>query len=339
MQLKYAKTLYLQASAATRASLAEKNLTPEKCIELERIKKVERWMELRNVENMTVVDAAAAVDEPSSNLYRWQKDPKVYSTRPKTFRQSKRTPELIKAVREVREENMTWGPEKVGTRVIEDGFETSVSTVGRILSDLIRDGLIVAYDHLISGRRTRKKRKNPRPHAIRLPKGLKPKTPGEIIEIDTVHTELPDGTKVYHMNGICPVSRYCWGDVYNSPSAKNASDFLRGMLDKTPFKIQSIQTDQGSEFRAEFETACKDLGLPLYVLPRKSPELNAHVERVNRTWQEDFYYCWELENHTLEMVKRLVEVYADHYNSERYHKSLGLLTPRAYLKKHWNIEY
>ena len=48
MQLKYAKTLYLQASAARRASLAEKNLTPEKCIELERIKKVERWVALMN---------------------------------------------------------------------------------------------------------------------------------------------------------------------------------------------------------------------------------------------------------------------------------------------------
>ncbi len=79
--------------------------------------------------------------------------------------------------------------------------------------------------------------------------------------MDTVHVELPDGTKLYHIIAICPVSRVCYGKAFTSASAKNASIFLKNMIDYMPFKVQAIQTDQGSEFRVEFETTCKDLGL------------------------------------------------------------------------------
>ena len=123
--------------------------------------------------------------------------------------------------------------------------------------------------------------------------------------------------------------------VMSSRVQKNASIFLKNMIDYLPFKFQAIQSDQGSEFRGEFETTCKDVGLTLCNLPRKSPNLNAHVERLKRTWREDLNNCWEFSSLTLEMIKRNIESYTDHYNSERFHKSLDLLTPLAYLKKYW----
>ena len=337
MQLKYIKPLVLQVCAAVRAQLAEAGTTPEKEMELERIAKVETWMELREEAGMTVKAAAKRVDEPPSNLYRWQKDPSVKSTRPHNLRKSKISHELVEAVLKIRRAQKTWGKEKIQVAVLEEGFDVSVSTVGRIITDAINKGLIQAYDHLISGSRTRRKRKSARPHAIRLPKGKKPKRPGEIVQIDTVHVELPDGQKIYHINAICPVSRVCFGDAYTSASAKNAALFLESMLAYMPFEVEAIQTDLGSEFRGEFETTCQKLGRTLYNLPRKSPKLNAHVERLNRTWREDFYQCWDFEDHTLEMIKLNIESFTDEYNSERYHKSLGLMTPRAYLKKYWNI--
>ncbi len=335
MRLIYMRPLIFQATASTRAKLAEKDMTPAKQMELERVCKVNLWLTLRNDKDMGAKEAAEAVGEPVANLYRWQKDPTVRSTRPKTLRESKRTPELVEAVRQLRLEQKTWGKEKIARRLQEEGFDTSISTVGRILTDLIAKGIVQAYDHFISGSRKRRKKKSSRPHAIRLPKGLKPTIPGEIIQVDTVHVELPDGTKIYHINAICPVTRVCYGEAFTSASAKNASIFLKNMIDYMPFKVQAIQTDQGSEFRGEFETTCKDLGLTFYNLPRKSPKLNAHVERLNRTWQEEFYNCWEFSNHTLEMINRNIESYTDHYNSERYHKSLDLLTPFAYLEKYW----
>ena len=53
----------------------------------------------------------------------------------------------------------------------------------------------------------------------------------------------------------------------------------------------------GSEFRADFESACKESGIKLFVLPLRSPKLNGHVERAQRTYIEEFYevYDGELE--------------------------------------------
>lgn len=50
------------------------------------------------------MEAAAAIHEPVANLYHRYKDPTVKLTRPKFFRVSKPSPELIKAVTEVRAE-------------------------------------------------------------------------------------------------------------------------------------------------------------------------------------------------------------------------------------------
>jgi hypothetical protein len=47
--------------------------------------------------------------------------------------------------------------------------------------------------------------------------------------------------------------------------------------------VKALQVDDGSEFAAQFELACQQKQLPLFVLPPKSPKLNAHVERSHRT--------------------------------------------------------
>ena len=88
-----------------------------------------------------------------------------------------------------------------------------------------------------------------------MPKGHRPTSVGEIIQINSVHVEPPDGRKIYHINEICPISRYNWGMAFGDHGAKSASVFLEKMLDKTPLKIQAIQTDQGAEFRGDYEIA------------------------------------------------------------------------------------
>ena len=40
---------------------------------------------------------------------------------------------------------------------------------------------------------------------------------------------------------------------------------------------------------ADFEEACAELGIPLFVLPPKRPQYNGGVERGNRTFREEFY--------------------------------------------------
>ncbi|WP_036270447.1 integrase core domain-containing protein, partial [Meiothermus rufus] len=93
--------------------------------------------------------------------------------------------------------------------------------------------------------------------------------------------------------------------------------------------IRAIQVDGGSEFMAEFEEACCALGIALFVLPPRSPKLNGHVERVQRTFREELY--------TRPLPPRLSELQAeldaslDHYNRRRPHVALGGLAPLEYL--------
>ncbi len=56
-----------------------------------------------------------------------------------------------------------------------------------------------------------------------------------------------------------------------------------------PFKIKAIQVDGGSEFMAQFEEACQQRRIRLFVLPPRSPKLNGSVERAQRTHTEEFY--------------------------------------------------
>lgn len=56
--------------------------------------------------------------------------------------------------------------------------------------------------------------------------------------------------------------------------AMSARRFFEQLIEKTPFKLKSIQVDGSSEFIAEFEEACVELEIELYVLPTNRPQYN-----------------------------------------------------------------
>jgi hypothetical protein len=79
--------------------------------------------------------------------------------------------------------------------------------------------------------------------------------------------------------------------IYEQAASKDASEFLLEVIKEMPLKIKDIQVDGGSEFRADFEDYCQSLNIPLFVLPPRKPNLNAGVERLNRTSQEEYFLC------------------------------------------------
>jgi len=97
-------------------------------------------------------------------------------------------------------------------------------------------------------------------------------------------------------------------------------------------KIKSIQVDGGSEFRGEFENACKREKIPLYVLPPRSPKFNAHVERGNGTVKYEFYYLYDGPP-VLSVVNQRLKVFVEFYNTYRPHQSLQYRTPMEYYKQ------
>jgi transposase InsO family protein len=290
-----------------------------------------RWRRAR-ASGLTADAAADIIGVPRATLYRWEKQLEPKSRRPHRLRKPAWSPALVKAVEELRADNPMWGKRKLAWLLRREGFDVCVSTVGRILKHLMERGVVTPVPTLRrkpGGRRFRLI--GSERHAKRLPKGLKPTRPGEIVQVDTVFVSLAPGRSHKHFTAYDPVAKWTVAGVASRATANLAATFLDKLLAEAPFKIKGIQVDGGSEFMADFEQACQKKGLTLYVLPPKRPQLNGAVERCNGSWRYEFYAVYDLP-HRLDQLQPLVDAFAHRFNHHRPHDALDGKTPAEYLK-------
>jgi transposase InsO family protein len=251
------------------------------------------------------------------------------SHRPKEVRKPTWPRELERAVLELRRMAPRWGKDKLAVLLRQAGWDVSTSMVGRILTRLRNEGKLSSAPLHDPWRRPVQFK---RPHGVRKPKGYLPTAPGHIIQVDTVHIHLFSGFKFKHFTACDVFSRWQVLEAHGRATAHAAAGFLDTIIERMPFRVEAIQVDGGSEFMAEFETACQKRGLRLFVLPPRSPKLNGHVERSNRTHREEFYQVVKLPT-TLAEVNRALRKWEDIHNSYRPHQALNYLTPKAFLKQ------
>lgn len=170
-----------------------------------------------------------------------------------------------------------------------------------------------------------------RKHAQRLPKGTKPTTPGELVQVDTLSVNVRPERAIKQFTAYDPVARFTAAKAFTAASAGCAKNFLDKLLAAFPFSVKGIQVDGGSEFMAEFEQACHDKGLVLFVLPPKRPDLNGAVERAQGSWRYEFYACHDLPRQ-LERLNKHIDAFAHLYNHYRPHGALGGRTPNEYFQ-------
>ena len=282
-------------------------------------------------DGLTALQAARAVAVPRATLYRWEKAPVPRSRRPRTVRKPTFSPALVRAIEDLRADNPMWGKRKLAAVLRRDSWAVSASTVGRILRKLMDRGVVIPVPILRrrpGGRRFRFTAAHR--YAKRLPKGLKPAKPGEMVQIDTLFITLRPGRAIKHFTAYDPVAKWTLGHVATSASARSATTLLDKLCAQAPFPITGIQVDGGSEFMAEFEQACKAKNLNLFVLPPKRPQLNGAVERNQGTWRYEFYACFDLP-HRIDKLQPHVDAFAHRFNHYRPHQALGDQTPAEYL--------
>ncbi|MBA7520839.1 hypothetical protein ES705_12938 [subsurface metagenome] len=269
-------------------------------------------------------------------FYRWKNRFDRYdlttlesqSSRPHRIPKPQTPPQEVERVKELRERYPRWGKNKLAVLLRREAIEISASTVGRVINRLKEKGLLVEPVNVTMAKRARKRRRKPR-YAIRKPKGYKIQGPGDLVEVDTLQVILIPNEIRYQFSARDVVARFDVLRAYKSQSSVKAAHFLQYLQKKFPFKIKAIQIDGGSEFKKHFEQECQRREIMLFELPPRSPKLNGHVERANRTHREEFYEVEEIDL-SLEEHNRQLEEWEYVYNHIRPHQALDYLTPNEY---------
>ena len=268
-------------------------------------------------------------------FYRWKRryDPgdlrrlEDGSHRPHHRRQPTWTAEQAERVARLRERYPRWGKDKLAVLLRGEGWEVSVSMVGRILTSLRRRGALrepVVF-------RVKRRRGTPgRPWALRKPKDYAVTKPGDLVQLDTMDLRPAPGVVLKQFTARDMVSRWDVIEVHRRATSTAATLFLDTLQRRLPFPLRALQVDGGSEFAAVFEAACKQRKVRLFVLPPHSPKLNGQVERANRTHTEEFY---EITPCALPIsdLNRELQTWERTYNTLRPHQALGYLTPLQFL--------
>lgn len=262
------------------------------------------------------------------------------STAPKTTRTMVVDPQVFVYIKHLRNIYPRLGKSKIKPLLDKYSQENnlplySVSKIGRIISrhHLFYQAKGRVYhnpDHNHNQRKTKE----------RVRYAPKPTNLGHI-QMDTV-LRIEDGVRYYLFSAIDIKGKFALSIPYKRSTSRNTLDFFKKLELVYPGKIQSVQTDNGSEFLGVFEEHLSKAGIKhLFIYPR-CPKINGVVERYQRSLQEEFVDPnVHLIHNQVEFQKKLSD-YIIFYNTRRVHQSLSYETPLDYMlkkggmsKKYW----
>jgi transposase len=108
--------------------------------------------------------------------------------------------------------------------------------------------------------------------------------PGHRVQVDVKFIEPLAGSrkKHYQFTAIDDCTRIRVLRIYPRNNQKTAIQFIDYVLEKLPFRVELIQTDNGAEFGGGFHWHVLDRGIGHTYIKPASPRLNGKVERSHR---------------------------------------------------------
>ena len=119
--------------------------------------------------------------------------------------------------------------------------------------------------------------------------------------------------------------------IYKRHTQANAIDFVDYVIDKFPFRIREIRTDNGHEFQAKFHWHVEDKGIRHAYIKPSSPQLNGKVERSHRSDSQEFYQLLSYKD-DVDLEAKLAE-WERFYNLARPHGAHQGKTPYEALRE------
>lgn len=143
---------------------------------------------------------------------------------------------------------------------------------------------------------------------------------GDLVQVDTIHLLRPEG-RVYVFTLLDVYSRWAYARAYPHANTATALRFVQRAQRRASFRFKMLQSDHGSEFSQWFSDRVFSVHRHSRV---RRPNDNAHLERFNRTIQEE---CLDGVPKTVNDLNKALAKYIPHYNGKRLHLGLHLRTP------------
>ena len=241
-----------------------------------------------------VTKAAVRYRTNRQYIYRWKNryDGTLQSLADRSHRPmhhpNEHRPEELKLIRDMRRRNPNTGLVVLWVKLRLRGYQRSISGLYRVL---IRSGQMAV--------KLPNPKYTPKPYE-------QMQYPGQRGQIDVKFVPASclagqaRGHKFYQYTFIDEYSRFRYLEAFEEHSTYSSALFLRHVVQKFPFAIACIQTDNGFEFtnrlnsnttdrQTLFEKTLAELGIQHKLIRPFTPRHNGKVERSHRKDNEEFY--------------------------------------------------
>ena len=211
--------------------------------------------------------------------------------------------EVVKKILEIRLSNGRTS-EVVHQELVNRGISISLNSVRRTID---RHGYM----------KKRSPWKRYHPHVGR-PIPLKP---GDLVQLDTIHRMIDEKKRLYVFVLLDVYSRWVYAWASDRMNGATSISFVIEAQKNAPFQFDMLQSDHGPEFGRWFVSQVRKSHRYTRI---GKPNDNAHIERFNRTLQEE---CLDKLPNDVQVINCELKKYLRYYNHKRLHMGISLRTP------------
>jgi transposase InsO family protein len=237
----------------------------------------------------------------------------------------KKTPQqIVDKIIRLRQQT-SYGPERLQFHLQEQyGIHVAKSTIGHILK----------RENLIPAKTTKPRKKHPKRYQM--------PDPGDLIQMDVKYVPYRiRGEQHYQYTALDDCTRWRFAKIYYDLSVNNTQAFFKELLKAAPFKIKTLQTDNGPEFTYKFisdpkcidklpkphplDILCQKHNIRHKLIPPGQCQINGKVERSHRIDEEEFYRLKTYKS--LKEIQSAFQTWISNYNLKRPHGGINKMTP------------
>lgn len=149
--------------------------------------------------------------------------------------------------------------------------------------------------------------------------------PGDLVQLDTIHLMENENNRIYVYTLLDLYSRWSYAWAVKKMNTRKTIEFVKTAKRRFPYQFHCLQSDHGPEFSQHFSERIKITHRHSRV---RRPNDNAHLERFNRTLQEELLDKLPKD---VNVINRYLLKYLKYYNTERLHMGINFKTPAQML--------